>query len=68
MSLVTEILDRLTGIAVVKAQLDITAEEVRKMGDWLLDIEKRVIRLESGVPLGAPATARRPRLTGKPAK
>ena len=65
MSLVTEILDRLTGLAVVKAQLDTTAAEVRKLGDWLLDIEKRVIRLESGFPSGRPATARQPRLPGK---
>lgn len=65
MSLVTEILDRLTGLAVVKAQLDITAAEVRKMGDWLLDIEKRVIRLESGIPSRRHATVRRPRLPGK---
>ena len=65
MSLVTDILDRLTGLAVVKAQLDTTAADVRRMGDWLLDLEKRVIRLESAVSLGTPATAKRSRLPRK---
>jgi hypothetical protein len=65
MSLVTDILDRLTGLAVVKAQLDTTAAEVRRMGDWLLDHEKRVIRLESVAPSSAPATPERPRLPRK---
>ena len=65
MSLVTDILDRLTGLAVVKAQLDATAADVRRMGDWLLDLEKRVIRLESAVSPGIPTTAKRPRLPRK---
>jgi hypothetical protein len=65
MSLVTDILDRLTGLAVVKAQLDTTAVEVRRMGDWLLDLEKRVIRLESVAPPSASAKPKRPRLPRK---
>ena len=65
MSLVTDILDRLTGLAVVKAQLDTTATEVRRMGDWLLDLEKRVIRLESVAQPSAPTAPKRPRLPRK---
>jgi hypothetical protein len=65
MSLVTDILDRLTGLAVVKAQLDTTAADVRRMGDWLLDLEKRVIRLESSASPGAPMAAKRKRLLRK---
>ena len=59
MSLITEILDRLTGLAVIKAQLDSTASDVRRMGDWLLDLEKRTIRLESQTT-AAPARASKP--------
>ena len=65
MSLVTDILDRLTGLAVVKAQLDTTAAELRRMGDWLLDHEKRLIRLESATNTGEPATTKHPRLPRK---
>jgi hypothetical protein len=65
MSLITDILDRLTGLAVVKAQLDITTGEVRRMSDWLLDLEKRAIRLESAAAPSAPATRKRPRLPRK---
>ncbi len=65
MSLVTDILDRLSGLAVVRAQLDTTAGEVRRMSDWLLDLEKRVIRLESAAPPSARATPKRPRLPRK---
>ncbi|MFN0299471.1 MAG: hypothetical protein ACKVQU_03855 [Burkholderiales bacterium] len=49
MSLVTEILDRLTGLAAVKAQLDTTAADVRRLADWMLDHEKRVLRIEAGL-------------------
>ena len=67
MSIITEILDRLTGIAVLKAQLDSTAGEVRRMGDWMLDLERRLIRVESSSTLSAtPAPApKRKRLTKK---
>jgi hypothetical protein len=61
-SLVAEILDRLTGLAVVKAQLDANASALRRMVDWLLDLERRVIRLESAAPPGATAMHKRPRL------
>lgn len=61
MSLMTEILVRLTGMALAKAQLDMGAAEVRKLGDCALDLEKRVIRLE-----GAPLAPTRKRLSRKP--
>ncbi len=47
MSLVTEILDRLTGIATVNARLEETAGRVEKMAAWMLDHEKRITRLEA---------------------
>jgi hypothetical protein len=65
MSLVTDILDRLTGLAVVKALLDTTAMEVRRMGDWLLDHEKHLIRLESAAQPSAPKTMKPPRMPRK---
>lgn len=41
-----EILDRLSGIAVVKEQLSITAKNVDKLGDWLIEHERRISALE----------------------
>ncbi|MGI9301236.1 MAG: hypothetical protein ACR2RB_00805 [Gammaproteobacteria bacterium] len=46
MSLVTEILDRLSGVAIVREQLSETTRNVDKLGLWLLDHEKRLATLE----------------------
>ncbi|MFZ5594496.1 MAG: hypothetical protein ACOY4D_09620 [Pseudomonadota bacterium] len=46
MSLLTEILDRLSGVTVVREKLHATAERVEKLSDTLLDHEKRLIKLE----------------------
>lgn len=46
MSLVTEILERLSGIAIVREKLDYTAKNVNKVADWLLDHERRITTLE----------------------
>ncbi len=46
MSLVTEILERLSGIAIVREKLDYTAKNVDKVADWLLDHERRITTLE----------------------
>jgi hypothetical protein len=65
MSLITEILDRLTGLSAIKVQLDTTASEVRKIGDWVLDLEKRMIRLESHAVVTPPTLSKPPRLPRK---
>jgi hypothetical protein len=56
MSLVAEILDRLTGIAVVREKLSESGHKVDRLAEGLLDHEKRLIRLELTVlPPRAPA-------------
>lgn len=59
MSLVTEILDRLTGIAVVRERLGETGQKVDRLADAVLDHEKRLIRLETTLfpPAAGPARA-----------
>lgn len=54
MSLVTEILDRLSGIAVVREKLMETGQKVNTLAAWVLDHEKRLTRLEtlSGIGVG----------------
>ena len=47
MSLVTEILDRLSGIAIVREKLNETTRHVEKLASWLLDHEKRLTTLEA---------------------
>ncbi len=46
MSLVTDILDRLTGIAVVREKLDITMQNVDKLSDRFWDHELRLRMIE----------------------
>ncbi|MEW5889166.1 MAG: hypothetical protein AB1768_08940 [Pseudomonadota bacterium] len=54
MSLVAEILDRLTGIAIVRDRLGETGLKVDRLADALLDHEKRLIRIETTLfPPGA---------------
>ncbi len=50
MSLVTDILERLSGIAVVREKLNDTTQRIDKMADWLLDHEKRITTLEATQP------------------
>lgn len=59
MSLVTELLERLAGVAVLKARVDDTAERVEQLAEWLLELDRRVTRVES-VPAAVQAP-RRPR-------
>jgi len=49
-SLVIEILERLSGIAIVREKLDYTAKNVDKVADWLLDHERRITTLEVKQP------------------
>jgi hypothetical protein len=64
MSLLTDILDRLSGVAVVRERLAETALRVDRLADHVLDHERRLARLETLVleprPEGARAL-RRPR-------
>ena len=48
MSLVTDILDRLSGVAIVKERLAETNKNVDRALSWLLDHEKRLTRMEAG--------------------
>lgn len=48
MSAITDILDRLSGVAVLKERLAETSKNVDRSLVWLLDHEKRLIRLEEG--------------------
>jgi hypothetical protein len=50
MSVVTEVLDRLSGVAVVREKLDETARRIDKIGEWLLDHERRLTTLEASTP------------------
>jgi hypothetical protein len=44
--MVTDILKRLSGIAVVREKLNDTTQRIDKVADWLLDHEKRITTLE----------------------
>jgi len=46
-SLITELLDRLSGVAVVRERLADTAKRVDLLADRLLDHERRITRLET---------------------
>ena len=52
MSLVTEMLDRLSGIAAVREHLNMTSQRVEKLADIMIDHERRLIRLEVSGPSG----------------
>jgi hypothetical protein len=58
MSTITELLDRLSGIAVLKERQAETNRNVDRTLTWLLDHEKRLLRLE----LGGGRSAGRPAL------
>ena len=47
MSVIAEILDRLSGVAVLKERLGETSRNVDRSLGWLLDHEKRLIHLEA---------------------
>jgi chromosome segregation ATPase len=56
MSLVTELLERLAGVAMLKEKVNDTAERVERLSEWLLELDRRVARIE-----GAQRPPRRPR-------
>lgn len=49
MSLVTDILDRLSGVAVVKTELAHTAQRIDKLGEVVFNHETRIARLEGAL-------------------
>lgn len=56
MSLVTELLERLAGVAMLKEKVNDTADRVERLSEWLLELDRRVARIE-----GAQRQPRRPR-------
>jgi len=50
MSLAIDIIERLSGIAVVREKLNDTTQRIDKVADWLLDHEKRITTLEATRP------------------
>jgi hypothetical protein len=65
MSTITDILDRLSGVAIVKERLLETNRNVDRALTWLFDHEKRLLRIEAGghavEPPPKPPTRRLPR-------
>jgi len=59
MSLVTELLERLAGVALLKAKVNDTADRVERLGEWMLELDRRVTRVESTQPLSARPKNRR---------
>jgi hypothetical protein len=57
MSLVMEVLERLSGIAIVREKLNDTAQRVDRVGTWLLDHERRIVRLEEREASGSDEAA-----------
>jgi hypothetical protein len=47
MSAITDILDRLSGVAILKERLAHTSRNIDRTLGWLLDHEKRLIRIEA---------------------
>ena len=59
--MITEILDRLSGIAVVRERLAETGKRVDYLTDTLLDHERRLARLEAFTLEPQPRGAKHPR-------
>ena len=60
MSLVTEMLERLVGIAVLRERVYDTAQRIDRF-DWLLDHERRLTQLETLSPRASKSSAKTPR-------
>ncbi|MCC6211146.1 MAG: hypothetical protein IT513_08915 [Burkholderiales bacterium] len=48
--MVAELLERLAGVALLKAKVNDTADRVERLGEWLLELDRRVTRVESAKP------------------
>jgi hypothetical protein len=62
-SVITEILDRLSGVAIVRERLAETAKRVDQLAESLLDHERRLARLETLTLEPPPRGVRHPRRT-----
>ena len=60
MSLITELLDRLSGVAVVRERLGDTVKRVDALTERLVDHERRLTRLEVLMPSEPPRGSRIP--------
>jgi hypothetical protein len=45
-SLVTELLERLAGVAVLKERVNDAAQRVERLAEWTLELDRRVTRIE----------------------
>ncbi len=60
MSAITKVLERLSGIAIVRERLHDTTQRIDKLAEWVLDHEKRLIAMEMTQPkLPAPKTRKK---------
>jgi hypothetical protein len=49
MSLITDILDRLSGVAIVRTELTHTAQRIDRLGELVFNHETRIARLEGAL-------------------
>lgn len=63
MGAITDILDRLSGVAVLKVQVEAVAKNVDRSLNWMLDHEKRLLKLEASQGSHAPVAPTTRRLT-----
>jgi len=61
MSLMSEILDRLSGVTIVRERLGETAQRVERLAERLLDHERRLARLETLILEPRPRGSKRAR-------
>jgi hypothetical protein len=59
-SLVTELLERLAGVAVLKERVNDAAQRVERLAEWTLELDRRVTRIE-GAQAARQALPRPPR-------
>ena len=59
MSVIAEILDRISGIAVVRERIADTARRVELLSERLLDHERRLTRVETLIAVEPPKGSRR---------
>jgi hypothetical protein len=52
MSLVTDILDRLSGVSLVKAELENTSKRIDRLCEVIMNHETRIARLEGSTAVG----------------
>ncbi|MFN0299141.1 MAG: hypothetical protein ACKVQU_02180 [Burkholderiales bacterium] len=62
MSVITELLDRLSGIAIVKERLSETLRRVEQLGERVLEHDRRLTRIETvaEISMRSPKPALRP--------